>query len=178
MHGLNCYSEHPELVDLADQLQYLSKEALDATCVPMEGAHSIKERGTAARKFIKYMEAKQKHDEIFLVGHSFGGLFAADLGTELKNVKGVVTINSPMGGVSFPSKDNISEKFIAGSLKDLGPDKNALDQDEDSPYLQEIRSAVQQSDLPILSIGSTCRPSKRVKVASYMIPMVDLSGVR
>ena len=162
LHGLNDVYYNSELVELAHHIKSSIRNCT-VKRVPMVSGSSIDDRRKSIRAFMRRIEREKNLDKIFFIGHSFGGLLGLDVGTKLKkqgrNVAGVVTINSPVGGINLKSNDWLSRYFVNGVVKDLAVDRKALR--VNSTYLQGIRSAVESSDLPILSIGSRCKLNKK-----------------
>ena len=107
--------------------------------------------------YIKEQEAQKSHDYFFIIGYSLGGVVATDVAAALKDkenglfqkLAGVVTINSPMGGIP---NDAMIRKVAAGMLKNL---KDGLaDIYTNSPYFQRLKERVRPMKFPILSIAS------------------------
>ena len=176
LHGINDSPDNPGLLALKATIKAALPQ-VDAYCVSMPNGKLIKERLAEARQFIHQIESKEKHDALFLVGYSLGGLLAADLATEWekeKNIKGIVTINAPMGGIQLDVKDHISLILVEIITSDLRTDKHVLQ--PDSSYLNHVRLRVQQSTIPLLSIGSTCQITNQAdtRLRSGMLPMDSL----
>ncbi|MBX9890016.1 MAG: hypothetical protein K2X94_01975 [Amoebophilaceae bacterium] len=113
-----------------------------------------------AKKIIDYIEANERrspHDYFFIIGYSLGGLVATDVATQLsvkknplaEKLAGVLTINSPMGGIT---EDALIERVAGGMMKHL--QEGRADLIENSKYLQGLKQRVKSAKFPILSIAS------------------------
>lgn len=98
IHGLG--SGIQEMLPLAE---YLKGLGYDASCPLLKGHSSTREdmkkatyKDWLASVESELLEAEVNSDEVLLVGCSLGGLIALNLACRYRNIKAVVTINTPI----------------------------------------------------------------------------------
>lgn len=78
---------------------------------------------------------------LFLIGHSMGGLLALKLSRNYAKINGLITLGTPFRGTKMAS---------------LGVGKAAREMKQDSPFIQSLQKDLEAMKIPSLHISSDC----------------------